>query len=116
MRIIQRKYLADDDKQKMIDLVQERQAENLHVLDLPFRLSSEALDEPLGCHADFRKYALGRVALCETLRRLQQHNVKNIFVETDKYRNTAFRLYESVGFQVAREVAVYGKDYNDDDG
>ena len=54
--------------------------------------------EPLGCHADFRSYALGRVALYETLRRLQQHGAEPIFVETDSYRNTAFRLYESVGF------------------
>lgn len=68
--------------------------------------------EPLGCHKDFRSYALGRVALCETLRRLQQHGTEHIFVETDNYRNTAFRLYESVGFRVIREVLVYGKDYN----
>jgi mycothiol synthase len=69
--------------------------------------------EPLGCHVDFRKYALGRVVLCETLRRLQQLGVRSIFVETDTYRNTAFRLYENVGFRVAREVLVYRKDYND---
>jgi ribosomal protein S18 acetylase RimI-like enzyme len=69
--------------------------------------------EPLGCHADFRKYALGRVALCETLRRLHQHGAQSIFVETDNYRSTAFRLYESVWFRVIREVLVYRKDYND---
>jgi ribosomal protein S18 acetylase RimI-like enzyme len=69
--------------------------------------------EPLGCHADFRSYALGRVALCETLRRLRQHGAESIFVETDNYRNTAFRLYESVGFRVIQEVLVYRKDYND---
>jgi ribosomal protein S18 acetylase RimI-like enzyme len=69
--------------------------------------------EPLGCHPAFRNYALGRVALCETLRRLQQHGAESIFVETDNYRNTAFRLYESVGFEVIRDVLVYRKDYND---
>jgi ribosomal protein S18 acetylase RimI-like enzyme len=68
--------------------------------------------EPLGCHAHFRRYALGRVALCETLRRLQRLGVNNVYVETDSYRNTAFRLYESLGFQVAREVRVYRKDYS----
>jgi mycothiol synthase len=72
--------------------------------------------EPLGCHADFRSYALGRVALCETLRRLLQHGAESIFVETDNYRDTAFRLYESVGFRVIREVLVYRKDYNDSRG
>ena len=68
--------------------------------------------EPLGCHADFRKYALGRVVLCETLRRLQEHGAERIFVETDSYRNTAFHLYENVGFGVIRDVMVYRKDYN----
>jgi len=69
--------------------------------------------EPLGCHSDFRRYALGRVALCEILRRLQQLGAGQIFVETDSYRNTAFRLYESVGFRVLRHGLVYGKDYNE---
>jgi mycothiol synthase len=67
--------------------------------------------EPLGCHQDFRKYALGRVALAEGLRRLQALGAQYIFVETDNYRNTAFRLYESFGFQVIQDVLVYRKDY-----
>ena len=67
--------------------------------------------EPLGCHPDFRKYALGRVALAEGLRRLQAHGAEVIQVETDSYRNTAFRLYESIGFSVAKNVFVYRKDY-----
>jgi ribosomal protein S18 acetylase RimI-like enzyme len=69
--------------------------------------------EPLGCHADFRKYALGRMVLCETLRRLQQQGAKRIFVKKDNYRNAAFRLYESVEFQMIRVVQVYRKGYND---
>jgi ribosomal protein S18 acetylase RimI-like enzyme len=72
--------------------------------------------EPLGCHSDYRSYALGRVALCETLKRLQQLGGQSIFIETDNYRNTAFRLYESVGFRVVRDVVVYCKDYNDCQG
>jgi ribosomal protein S18 acetylase RimI-like enzyme len=67
--------------------------------------------EPLGCHKDFRKYALGRVALTEGLRRLQAHGAQNIYVETDSFRNTAFALYESVGFEVIQDVLVYRKDY-----
>jgi ribosomal protein S18 acetylase RimI-like enzyme len=66
--------------------------------------------EPLGCHADYRRYALGRVALAEVLRRMQRHAVKNIYVETDSYRDTAFRLYESMGFEVIRDVLIYCKD------
>ncbi len=69
--------------------------------------------EPLGCHEDFRQYALGRVALSEGLRRLQALGAKNIFVETDNYRNTAFRLYESFDFQVIKNVLVYGKKYKE---
>jgi mycothiol synthase len=67
--------------------------------------------EPLGCYKDFRQYALGRVALSEGLQRLQSLGAKNIFVETDSYRNTAFRLYESFDFQVIQDVYVYRKDY-----
>jgi ribosomal protein S18 acetylase RimI-like enzyme len=69
--------------------------------------------EPLGCHKDFRQHALGRVALSEGLHRLQLFGAKNIFVETDSHRNTAFRLYESFDFQVFKNVLVYRKDYKE---
>jgi ribosomal protein S18 acetylase RimI-like enzyme len=67
--------------------------------------------EPLGSHKEFRPYGLGRVALSEGLRRLQALGARNIFVETDNYRNTAFRLYESFDFQTIQAVHVYRKDY-----
>jgi len=67
--------------------------------------------EPLGVHPNFRHQALGRAALTETVRRLQSHRAEIIHVETDSYRNAAFRLYESLGFSIAREVLVYRKDY-----
>lgn len=67
--------------------------------------------EPLGCHKDFRQYALGRTVLCEVLRRLQSSGTESIYVETDNYRNIAFRLYGLVGFQVIRDVLVFRKDY-----
>ena len=67
--------------------------------------------EPLGCHPDFRGYALGRLALTEGLRRMQAHGASQIFVQTDNWRNTAFQLYESLGFRVVRDVLVYRKDY-----
>ncbi len=67
--------------------------------------------EPLGCHKDFRKYALGRVVLSECLRRLQACGAQKIHVETDNYRNTAFALYRSVGFRVIRNILVFRKDY-----
>jgi len=67
--------------------------------------------EPLGCHPDFRRYALGRLALAEGLRRLQAHGANLIVVETDSWRNAAFQLYEALGFRVCKEVLVYRKDY-----
>jgi GNAT superfamily N-acetyltransferase len=67
--------------------------------------------EPLGCHPDFRRYALGRVALAEVLQRLLQAGAASIYVETDNYRNTAFRLYKSFDFQVAQNVKVFGREY-----
>lgn len=63
--------------------------------------------EPLGCHADFRKFGLGRVALTEVMARLQALGAQTIYVETDNYRDIAFRLYQSVGFEVFQEVLVY---------
>jgi ribosomal protein S18 acetylase RimI-like enzyme len=56
------------------------------------------------------------VVLCETIRRLQRLGAEKIFVETDNYRNTAFRLYESVGFQMIHDVLVYRMDYDDKEG
>jgi len=73
--------------------------------------SGDGQVEPLGCHKDFRRSALGRVALSEGLHRLQSLGAKNIFVETDNYRNTAFRLYQSFGLRVLKNVLVYRKDY-----
>lgn len=74
--------------------------------------SREGQIEPLGCHKNFRHYALGRVALSECLYRLQSLGAKNVFVETDSYRNTAFRLYESFDFRATRNILVYRKDYS----
>ena len=73
--------------------------------------SLEGHVEPLGCHKDFRQYGLGRVALSEGLHRLLSLGAQNVFVETDNYRNTALRLYESFDFQVIQDVLVYRKNY-----
>ena len=67
--------------------------------------------EPLGRHKDFRGLGLGRVALLEGLRRLHDLGAKNIYVETDNFRDNAFKTYESAGFKVVRNILVYRKDY-----
>lgn len=66
--------------------------------------------EPLGCGAEFRRFALGRAALAEVLRRLQARGVRKVLVQTDSFRSTARDLYESLGFQITREIRVYRKD------
>jgi len=66
--------------------------------------------EPLGCHPKFRHFALGRVALCEVVDRMIHRGVHSIWVETDNYRDTAFRLYQSTGFAVNKQVLVFSKE------
>lgn len=67
--------------------------------------------EPLGVHEDFRKLGLGRAILLEGLKRLFSKGAQHIYVQTDNYRNTAFSLYESAGFQVLQDILMYRKDY-----
>jgi ribosomal protein S18 acetylase RimI-like enzyme len=67
--------------------------------------------EPLGVRKAYRKLGLGRCLLLEGLSRLQECGAKAMYVETDNYRDEAFMLYESVGYQVLEDVLVYRKDY-----
>ncbi len=67
--------------------------------------------EPLGVRADVRGLGLGRAILAEAVRRLYALGAANVLIETDSYRNTAFTLYESSGFQLTHNVLVYRKDY-----
>lgn len=67
--------------------------------------------EPLGVHVDYRQLGLGNVALSHAVSRLRSMGAKDIFVETDNYRNEAFKLYQSLGFEVIQDVLVYRKDY-----
>ncbi len=67
--------------------------------------------EPLGCHPDYRSVALGRVALSHGLQRLVEAGAQKIMVETDDYRNTAFRLYEFFDFQVEEKIHIFRKNY-----
>lgn len=67
--------------------------------------------EPLGVHADFRGRGLGRAILAEGLRRLYSAGARQVFVETDNYRDAAFALYSAGGFRVLHDVLVFRKDY-----
>jgi mycothiol synthase len=63
--------------------------------------------EPMGVHPDFQGKGLGRIILNEMLSRFQGMGARSACVETDNYRNAAFRLYEKSGFRVSREVNVF---------
>jgi mycothiol synthase len=67
--------------------------------------------EPMGVSPEYRRAGLGKVLLCEGLRRLYRHGAEAIYVETDNYRNAALALYESAGFGVEQDVLVFRKDY-----
>jgi ribosomal protein S18 acetylase RimI-like enzyme len=67
--------------------------------------------EPLGVRADLRHLGLGRVILSEALRRAHTLGARQVYVETDKYRDGALGLYHSAGFRIVRDVLVYRKDY-----
>lgn len=67
--------------------------------------------EPLGVHKNYRQMGLGKVALSHGVNRLRSLGAKEIFVETDNYRDAAFQLYQSYGFEVIKDVLVYRKDY-----
>lgn len=66
--------------------------------------------EPLGVGEAFRHQGLGQAILREGVRRLHAHGATSVFVETDDYRDAAFRLYQSAGFQVIHNILVYRKD------
>ena len=67
--------------------------------------------EPLGVHPDWRSRGVGRAILSEAVQRLMLHDARRIYVETDNYRDAALELYESLGFEVVRDVLVYRKEY-----
>ena len=63
--------------------------------------------EPLGCHPEHRRSGLGRAILAEGLHRLQSLGAKQMFVQTDSYYDSAFRLYQNIGFEVVRNILVF---------
>ncbi len=108
-----RRTLLHPDYQPDLDIVVEAPDGRLAAFCICWfdAISRAGRVEPLGCHKDFRRLALGRVALAEGLSRLQSHGAENVYVETDQGRNTALRLYESFDFQVIQDVLVYRIDY-----
>lgn len=69
--------------------------------------------EPLGVGPDYRRLGLGQAILSEGLKRLQSGGAKQIYVQTDHYRDAAFKLYVSSGFRVIKNILMYRKNYEE---
>lgn len=67
--------------------------------------------EPFGVREDLRRGGLGRALLAACLTQLQALGAHHIAVETDNYRDAAYRFYESLGFTVEQQIVVYRKEY-----
>ncbi len=67
--------------------------------------------EPLGIRANLRGQGLGQALLIECMNRLERAGATSLLVETDNYRDTAYQLYQGIGFQVRRNVIVSRKEY-----
>jgi len=72
--------------------------------------------EPLGVHSEYRRLGLGHAILSEGLKRLRSRGAKQVYVQTDKYRDGAFRLYESSGFRFVKNILMYRKYYEQVEG
>jgi len=106
-----RRTLQHPDYHRDLDVIVAAPEGRLAAFCLGWLYGSRGQIEPLGCHTDYRRFALGRIALAEVLRRLQSAGADEIYVETDEHRNTAVKLYEHMGFEVIRNILVYRKDY-----
>jgi ribosomal protein S18 acetylase RimI-like enzyme len=56
--------------------------------------------EPMGVREDIRGRGLGRALIGACLVQLAAAGATSIFVETDNYRDAAFKLYTAMGFRV----------------
>lgn len=100
MLLTHRPFLQDLDKQLMIDLACQFQIDHLHVVDLPYRLSSWGLEDTENVRLWFDGENLVAWAV-----------LQSPFWGIDYACNAAFNLYQSIGFEVIQDVLVYRKDY-----
>lgn len=104
--IIRRAFSGEADLRAVAALVHQFPADNLHVADLPYRLSSWAFDYPdnVGLWVDADGQMLAWAVLQTPFWTLDRACHPGT-------RGPALRLYESVGFEVIRDILVYCKDY-----
>ena len=70
--------------------------------------------EPLGVHPDYQRLGLGRAVLLEGLRRLQVHGANVLSIDTYKFNDPAFTLYqtpENGNFEPHYEATGYVREF-----
>ena len=83
--MIERSYQGIKDQSLMLDLVHRNPAENLHVVDLPYRLSSWALSEPENIRLWFDDTGNLRALGCITTPFLDQLTMPSTRLRTANY-------------------------------
>jgi mycothiol synthase len=68
------------------------------------------LFEPVGTHPDFQRKGLGRAVMLEGMRRLKAYGMSSAIVTTGEDNLPAFKLYESIGFQLDKRLGTYEKE------
>jgi mycothiol synthase len=68
------------------------------------------LFEPVGTHPDFQRKGLGRAVVLKGLHILQAYGMKKAIVSACDDNLPAIYLYESVGFQVIKQLGTFEKD------
>jgi mycothiol synthase len=68
------------------------------------------LFEPVGTHPDFQRKGLGRAVVLKGLHVLQAYGMQKAIVSAFDDNPPAINLYESVGFQVAKQLGTFEKD------
>jgi mycothiol synthase len=64
---------------------------------------------PVGAREQYRQQGLTRLALLESLRRMQAHGMERVCISTGITNTPARNLYESIGFRVVNQYLDYVK-------
>lgn len=75
----------------------------------PDPVSKAGLFEPVGTHPDFQRRGLGKAVMTEALRRLKERGMAWAIVSTIADNTPGVKLYESVGFHIAKRLGTYEK-------
>ena len=78
----------------------------------PDQVTRTGLFEPVGTHPDYQRKGLGKAVMLEALERLRQQGMRQAIVTTPEDNLPAIKLYELVGFRIARRLLYYEKKFS----